>query len=72
MTDEGRLEQAFKAFDKDGNGKITKQELTYILQGDNDLVNEEAIEKLVEECDVDNDGEIDIHEFKRSITKRFK
>merc|ERR1719389_1057815 len=55
---------AFRIFDLDGNGKITKDELAAVLSGgavksleDAFGVDREAIEKAVQEVDQDGDGE---------------
>merc|ERR1719428_2035506 len=61
---------AFRIFDLDGNGKITKDELASVLSGgavksleDAFGVDREAIEKAVQEVDQDGDGELDFDEF---------
>jgi len=61
---------AFRVFDLDGNGKITKDELATVFSGGGVTKLEETfglereeIEKLIEEVDQDGDGEIDFEEF---------
>ena len=57
---EEKLYEAFKAFDKDGSGKISTEEVKQILKvHDNDV----DIEGLIKKFDSNNDGEIDYHEF---------
>lgn len=48
-------------FDKDGSGKIDNEEVVALLAGDGigNIVPKEAIEKAINEIDVDGDGEID-------------
>jgi len=55
--------QAFRVFDRNGDGKIDKKELSVVLQ-DPDLKKvAEDIESLVKEIDTSGDGEIDFQEF---------
>lgn len=61
---------AFRAFDLDGDGKITKEELAQVMNGGEAGSVEEAlgksmkeIEQLIAENDTDGDGELDFDEF---------
>merc|ERR1719388_295794 len=61
---------AFRVFDVDGNGKITKDELAEILSGGQCKQLQEAfdvdraeIDKVVAEVDMDGDEKIDFEEF---------
>lgn len=59
QTDEqADLLQAFKLFDKDGNGLITKQELREGLNKLGESMTEKEIAELVEAADMDGDGNI--------------
>lgn len=69
------LREVFEKFDKNGNGKITKDEL---LQGFLEFSDEGAvdIDKIMQECDVDQNGFLDYTEFltaagswKKSLTE---
>lgn len=52
---------AFMHFDQDGNGTITKDELARVCE---ELHIEHAdIEDMISKADLDNDGQIDYHEF---------
>jgi len=52
-------------FDKDGSGKIDKEEILQLLYGDemSNLVPKEDLAKYVAEVDQNGDGEIDFEEF---------
>lgn len=68
LVDESRLEKAFKAFDRDGNGQITMDELKqlFINEGE-DVEADEAVKKIIEEIDANGDGMIDFEEFKKCM-----
>ena len=68
---EDKIFQAFKMFDKDGNGKITADEIKSVLGNDDAYKDVEPgyFEKLVKECDLNGDGVIDYQEFITLLTK---
>lgn len=68
---EDRLWSAFKVFDLDGNGTISKAELHKILNGGGITDSEQSknLDKLIEECDIDGDGEISFDEFVKMMSK---
>jgi len=55
------LQTAFKIFDKDGNGKISLDELKQALGGTEE--NETVFMKMIMDADKNGDGEIDLDEF---------
>jgi len=58
---EERLMQAFKCFDLDRNGKISKQEVESVIKAEKDDV--ELLEEKMKHFDLNGDGEIDYNEF---------
>lgn len=74
-TMEERLMLAFKAYDINGDGVISEDELSNIMRGSlraqGMTINEEAIQNLVSTCfekaDKDGNGELDFEEFKRAV-----
>jgi len=56
---------AFRVFDVDGDGVISKAEMKQVLavDGVSDAVGQEAIEALLKDVDKNGDGEIDFSEF---------
>ena len=56
------IEAAFKAFDRDGSGTITSDEIRTVLGSHN--VTSEVWDNILSEVDQDGNGEIDLSEFK--------
>ena len=57
-----RLQGAFSAFDKDGSGSISADELKEMLGGGQDY-DPQVWNELIREVDQNGDGEIDLKEF---------
>lgn len=62
IVNEENLKNAFKMFDLDDSGKISSIELGKILEG-NEFTNYRVWDKIIQEFDVNGDGEIDLDEF---------
>jgi calmodulin len=50
---------AFKKFDKDGNGYVSFEELKKALCGTGDRMSDEDVRYFFQEADLNNDGKID-------------
>ena len=59
VVTEERLEKAFKMFDKDNSGKLSVNEIKAVFGG-----TEAQWKKVIDEVDLNNDGEVDFAEFK--------
>jgi calmodulin len=57
------LIDAFRIFDKEGNGKISSKELRYVIMSSGEDFNENYIKELINESSVDHDEYIDYHKF---------
>ncbi|OMJ74256.1 hypothetical protein SteCoe_26883 [Stentor coeruleus] len=68
LLSKANLDNAFKAFDSDGSGKISALELKEIL-GSGGHGSEPMFNNLIKEVDQNGDGEIDLNEFKEMMMK---
>jgi len=60
---EAELRESFKLFDLDGNGTISREELTIIMKHLGQALTDEEINAMIDEVDINRDGEIDFDEF---------
>lgn len=58
-------------FDKDGSGKIDRQEIYLVIKKFDASIPEKEISALVEELDKNNDSLIDFNEFAQEFGKKF-
>lgn len=64
------LLQAFKIFDADGNGTISKDELKRVMDMLGEKLSESQIDEMMKEADINGDGEIDFGEFKKMMAAK--
>jgi calmodulin len=60
---EEEVKDAFAAFDKDKDGKITAAELIHILKNIGEPLPQEDIDEMIAEADINKDGVIDYVDF---------
>ena len=60
---EEEIREAFKVFDKDGNGFISAAELRHVMTTLGEKLSEDEVEEMIREADVDGDGQINYDEF---------
>ena len=60
---EDEVKEAFAAFDKDKDGKITAQELIHIMKNIGEPLPQSDIDEMIAEADINKDGNIDYADF---------
>lgn len=60
---EAEIAEAFKVFDRNGDGKISAAELRHVLTSIGEKLSDADVDQMIREADTNNDGEIDIQEF---------
>ena len=61
---------AFRVFDKEGNGLIQTDELKHIMMTIGDKMTEAGADEMIHEADIDDDGVINYEEFVRMMMAR--
>ncbi|KAJ0980905.1 hypothetical protein J5N97_009160 [Dioscorea zingiberensis] len=64
------LEQVFKKFDSNGDGKVSSSELAGVLHTLGEILTEEDVKAMMAEVDTDGDGFISLEEFIDLNTKK--
>lgn len=53
------MKEAFKVFDMDGNGFISRQELRCVMTNLGEKLSDEEIDEMIREADSNGDGQVD-------------
>ncbi|KAI4300893.1 hypothetical protein L6164_034220 [Bauhinia variegata] len=61
--DQSEIQRVFHLFDKNGDGRITKKELSDSLENLGICISEPDLIQMIERIDVNGDGYVDINEF---------
>ncbi|KAL4237286.1 hypothetical protein ACF0H5_002005 [Mactra antiquata] len=56
---ENEVKEAFKVFDKDGDGFISASELRHVMTNLGEKLTDEEVDAMIQEADSDGDGKID-------------
>jgi len=60
---EEEIREAFKIFDKEGNGYISAAELRHVMCNLGEKLTDDEVDEMIREGDVDGDGQINYDEF---------
>ena len=63
VNTEDELIEAFRVFDRDGNGYISAAELKSVMSNLGDKLSDEEVAKMIREADIDGDGQVNYEEF---------
>ena len=55
---EEEIKEAFRLFDKDGNGYISACELRSLMQSLGEKLTDEEVDEMIREADIDGDGQV--------------
>lgn len=55
---EEEIREAFKVFDKDGNGFISAAELRHVMTNLGEKLTDEEVDEMIREADIDGDGQV--------------
>lgn len=64
---EEEIREAFRVFDKDGNGFISAAELRHVMTNLGEKLTDEEVDEMIREADIDGDGQVN-YEGKQSFT----
>ena len=55
---EEEMKEAFRVFDKDGDGFISASELRHVMANLGEKLTDEEVEEMIKEADLDGDGKV--------------
>ena len=67
---EEEIREAFRVFDKDGNGFISAAELRHVMINLGEKYTDEEVNDMIREADTDGDGQVNYEEFVTMMTSQ--
>jgi calmodulin len=67
---EEEMKEAFRVFDKDGNGYISAAELRHVMTNLGEKLTNEDIDEMIREADIDGDGQVNYEEFVKMMMSK--
>jgi len=64
------IREAFRVFDRDGDGFITCEELNHVMSTLGERLSRDEIEEMIREADLDGDGRVGFTEFETMMNHR--
>jgi len=69
IDSEEEITEAFRVFDKDGNGYISAAELRHVMTSLGEKLTDDEVDEMIREADLNGDGQIDYEEFVKMMTQ---
>ncbi|VDL67872.1 unnamed protein product [Nippostrongylus brasiliensis] len=57
-NDSEMIREAFRVFDRDGNGYITAEEFRYFMTHMGEQFSDQEVDEIIAEVDIDGDGQV--------------
>merc|ERR1719445_2371175 len=67
---EEEIREAFRVFDKDGNGFISEEEIRHVMTNLGEKLTDEEVDEMIREADIDGDGQVNYEEFVTMMTSK--
>merc|ERR1719189_3059321 len=67
---EEEIREAFRVFDKDGNGEISAGELRRVMTNLGEKLTDEEVDEMIREADIDGNDHVNYEEFEKMMTSR--
>ncbi|XP_070538757.1 calmodulin-like [Ptychodera flava] len=67
---ENEIREAFRVFDRDGNGFISASELRHVMTNLGEKLTDEEVDEMIREADIDGDGQVNYEEFVKVMTPK--
>ncbi|OWF37074.1 Calmodulin [Mizuhopecten yessoensis] len=64
------IREAFRVFDKDGNGCISAVELRHVMTSLGEKLTDTEVDDMIREADIDGDGQVNYEEFVTMMTQK--
>ncbi|XP_062067015.1 calmodulin-like protein 3 [Lepus europaeus] len=67
---EEEIRDAFRMFDKDGNGYVSAAELRHVMTRLGEKLSDEEVDEMIRSADMDGDGQVNYEEFVRMLVSK--
>ena len=65
------IREAFRVFDRDGNGFITADEFRYFMTHMGEQFSDEEVDEIINEVDIDGDGQVKFIKKLKTLPKKY-
>ena len=67
---EAEIKEAFRVYDMDGNGYISKAELKHVYNNLGEKLTDEDVDAMIREADIDGEGQVNYEEFVKMMMSK--